>query len=529
MEDLASRTGKEVGIIGAGMTGLCACKHLMQHGFNPTVIEARDCIRGIWRRTASITKLQTSRDGYQYSDFLWPPGTPLNPHNEQVVDYLNSYANHFHMKDRILFNCEVMEIQSCLTLADATTGLWGGNGGSFADANGDTKVWQVLIKRRKSQLDADEVEEEWLHFDFLVICVGRYGDCPKYPAFPPGGGLDVFSGKVLHAMEYGMLDNEAARQLLSGKRVIVVGYMKSAIDITMEASNANQGIQGHPCHLIFRTTNWLFVNKKFFAKLVSLFCFTRFSELMNHKPGQVWFLNMLSVCLSPLRWACSKITELYLLHHVPLRRYGLVPNHSFFQHASSCKLFVLPDDFFPRVEKNQILLHKTSEWSFCKDGVILHDGTFLPADVVILGTGYDSHKKLLSLLPKQYAPSFLDPSGVIPLYRGSIHPRIPHLAILGYQLMFSHLQSSEMSARWLAHLLMGRVSLPSVVDMEKNAQDWIKHVRSVSPFRQQACLGAAGIWHSDGMCRDMGWNPWRKKSLLQEFFSPYSNMDYKDA
>lgn len=39
-----------------------------------------------------------------------------------------------------------------------------------------------------------------------------------------------------------MLDNEDARKLISGKQVVVVGYMKSAIDISMEASDANQGV-----------------------------------------------------------------------------------------------------------------------------------------------------------------------------------------------------------------------------------------------------------------------------------------------
>ncbi|MCO5600273.1 hypothetical protein L7F22_054383 [Adiantum nelumboides] len=230
---------REVGIIGAGMTGLCACKHLMQHGFKPTVLEARGFVGGIWRSTCSITKLQTSRDGYQFSDFLWPEGTPLNPHNEQVVEYLESYANHFLVKDRILFNCKVVEIKSNELDADRVqSDLWGSNGTAFANVS-DKKVWQVLVQRRKSPLE-DEVHEEWLQFDFLVICGGRFGDCPKYPEFPPDGGPQCFSGKVLHSMEYGMMDNVASRKMLTGKRVVVVGFMKSAIEIVLEASTANQ-------------------------------------------------------------------------------------------------------------------------------------------------------------------------------------------------------------------------------------------------------------------------------------------------
>lgn len=166
-------TEKDVCIIGAGMTGLCACKHLMQHGFKPTVLEARDCVGGIWRHTCSITKLQSSRDGYQFSDFIWPEGTPPNPHNEQVVDYLESYATHFHLKERIIFNCKVIEIKSRLGGDAHVTGLWGGNGSAFAGDDNGGKVWQVLVQRQKSKLhDDDEVEEEvsLLFFTFTMFC-----------------------------------------------------------------------------------------------------------------------------------------------------------------------------------------------------------------------------------------------------------------------------------------------------------------------------------------------------------------------
>ncbi|MCO5553583.1 hypothetical protein L7F22_007106 [Adiantum nelumboides] len=521
---------REVGIIGAGLSGLCACKHLMQHGFKPTVMEARGYVGGIWRHTCSITQLQTTSDAYQFSDFAWPHGTPPYPHHQKVIDYLDSYANHFHIKDRILFNCKVVAVKCTLKegVSFMQKGLvWGSKGCAFADINHNSrhsKVWHVLVERRDSELD-DMVKYDWLQFDFLVLCMGRYGD-PSYPTFPLNRGPDMFSGKVLHAMEYTMLDNASAARMLKGKRVVVVGYMKSAIDITMEAAASNQG---HPCHLIFRTTNWVTIDKSMFGKFVSLFYSTRFAELMHHKPCQGWLFSLLSICLSPLKWLSSKIIELYLLWHLPILKYGLMPKHSFSEHFSACKAFLVPDEFFPRVEKGEILLHKTSEWSFCKDGVVLHDGTFVPADIVILATGFDSHTKIMSLLPFEYSSLLLDPCGVIPLYRGTIHPQIPHLAILGYQLKSSYVLASEMSARWLAHFLEGRFSLPSVLDMEKDAQEWINHQSAVSPFfREKVCNASAPIWHCDQMCRDIGWNPRRKKSLFQELFSSYSNLDYKD-
>lgn len=85
----------------------------------------------------------------------------------------------------------------------------------------------------------------WLQmyaFEFIVICTGKYGDIPKIPAFPQNKGPEVFEGKVLHSIDYSKLDQEASVDLLKDKKVVVVGYKKSAIDLAVECAEANQGI-----------------------------------------------------------------------------------------------------------------------------------------------------------------------------------------------------------------------------------------------------------------------------------------------
>lgn len=91
---------------------------------------------------------------------------------------------------------------------------------------------------------------QWYAFEFIVICIGKYGDIPRMPSFPRNKGQEVFQGKVLHSMDYSKLDNEAARELLKGKKVAIIGYKKSGIDLAMECAEANQGIfilkKSHP-------------------------------------------------------------------------------------------------------------------------------------------------------------------------------------------------------------------------------------------------------------------------------------------
>lgn len=74
------------------------------------------------------------------------------------------------------------------------------------------------------------------------MCIGRYGDVPIMPVFPPSRGQDAFLGKILHSIDYSKLDKDDARELLKGKKVAIVGYRKSAIDLAAECAEANQGI-----------------------------------------------------------------------------------------------------------------------------------------------------------------------------------------------------------------------------------------------------------------------------------------------
>lgn len=82
---------------------------------------------------------------------------------------------------------------------------------------------------------------QWYYFEFIVICIGKYGDVPKIPSFPRNKSPEIFDGKVMHCIDYCKLDKDAAAQLLKDKKVAVIGYKKSAIDLALECAEANQG------------------------------------------------------------------------------------------------------------------------------------------------------------------------------------------------------------------------------------------------------------------------------------------------
>nr|QNT35806.1 fern oxime synthase 1 [Pteridium aquilinum] len=506
-------------IVGAGVTGLCACKHLLQHGVESVVLEMQTGVGGVWRNTFSSTKLQTPRDAFQYSDFLWPPGTPRLPSHAQVLDYLESYARKFQVLERIVFNCRVLEVRRLDLEGPPPVS-------AFQKLPANAK-WAVRVQQGSA--DLTQLDAEWLYFEYVLVCVGHYGDIAKTPKFAvPSKGPQAFHGKVLHSLDYSKLDEAATKKLLTGKRVIVVGSRKSALDAVMEASNSNRGPDGKPVTLLFRTPHWVIAHHFFYGIPMS-YMTSRFSQLLVPQPGGGSTLHdIISAALSPLRWALSKALEFYLLSTLPLAEHGFVPNQNIFEEFKSCKLTLLPEHFFDYVKEGHIKLQKTSTWCFSSNGVTLPNGDELEADVIILCTGYEGERKIKSLLGTSFEDILQENDSSIPLYRGVLPPRIPNMAILGFQESYSNLFSAEMSARWVAYWIAGKIALPNKEIMEMEAYKWLRNTKPFMTINDKTCVNTTALQLADQMCRDMGWNSRRKKSLLQEIFAPYGNMDYKD-
>ena len=83
------------------------------------------------------------------------------------------------------------------------------------------------------------------------------------------------------------------------------------------------------------------------------------------------------------------------------------------------------------VKEGKLVAMKNSIEKFTETGVVLRDGTELPADIVVYGTGFKKNYDLLDRLLQQKLP--MERDGLY-LYRNILAPRLPDLAFVGSEV-----------------------------------------------------------------------------------------------
>lgn len=109
----------DVIVIGAGWSGLVACKYMLEEGLSVTTLEKRNNIGGVWlysddtsvTTVMKSTRCTSSSTVTEMSDFPMPKEIGTFPHNEDIMGYLHSYAEKFNLMPHIKLNTKVEKIE----------------------------------------------------------------------------------------------------------------------------------------------------------------------------------------------------------------------------------------------------------------------------------------------------------------------------------------------------------------------------------------------------------------------------------
>jgi Flavin-binding monooxygenase-like len=145
-----------------------------------------------------------------FTDFLFPPSTPLYPPAATVLTYLESYTDHFDLRPHIHFNTSVISAEYTLN--------------EVSSYGKKTYTWNVSTQSVDSEQQINCFE-----FDWLLVCNGHYS-VPRYPSIP-GLSTWVASGKVSHSVTY---CNPSLLPLPNSAKVLVIGGGPSGQDIVAD-------------------------------------------------------------------------------------------------------------------------------------------------------------------------------------------------------------------------------------------------------------------------------------------------------
>ncbi|AQG81530.1 flavin-containing monooxygenase [Spirosoma montaniterrae] len=219
---------KDVCIIGAGSSGIAAAKTFHQQGIAFDCFEKGSGVGGNWRYNNDngmssayrSLHINTNRNVMAYSDFPMPTEYPMFPHHSQIIQYFDSYVDHFGFRDKITFNTAVTNVSR------------------NADSNGGPGTYHITTDTG--------LERDYKH---VVVANGHHWN-PRYPD-PPFPG--TFAGETLHSHYYKTPDQ------IQGRKLLIVGIGNSAVDIACEAARQ---YGGHPVTISTRSgayivPNWL--------------------------------------------------------------------------------------------------------------------------------------------------------------------------------------------------------------------------------------------------------------------------------
>ncbi|SNT00668.1 flavin-containing monooxygenase [Rhodococcoides kyotonense] len=356
-----ARNGLSVIVIGAGVSGMLASIKLSEVGIEHVVLEKNSDVGGGWfENTYPGAGVDTPSHLYSYS-FAPRSWSTHFGRRDEVWQYLSDVAAEHDLRRRIRFDTEV---------ADAAY-----------DASG--QCWTVTT-----------VGGEVLTADVVITATGQL----NRPKLPKISGIDTFEGPIFHTAEWpDGLD-------LDGKRVAIVGTGASAMQVLPAVASK----VAHAT-VFQRSPQWVASSDVYFEPIDG-----DVSYLMEAVPlYRLWYRARLawnfndrvhpSLQVDP-EWGTPdrSINAINDAHRRVFTRYlekelegrpDLIEK-SLPDYPPFGKRMLLDNGWFAALKRDNVTLVTEGVASIGANSVVGTDGTEVEVDVVVLATGFETHKLL---------------------------------------------------------------------------------------------------------------------------------------
>ncbi|KZV64499.1 FAD/NAD-P-binding domain-containing protein [Peniophora sp. CONT] len=353
----------KVCVLGSGYAGLITAHVLLSDGFDVEIVTSDSTPGGVWSRDRVYPGLRINNVYGEYRFSCLPMAPPENTDKHMSGNDMCAYGEMFaerFLAGRFRYDTRVRKLQR---LSDG---------------------WRLDTINTRTGV------EERLRYDKLVLCTGAC-HVPLTPTSLQESAARAtgFDGLVFHSRDFG--SHLRAGDLKPGSKVVVVGGGRSAQDVAKHLANA-----GHSVSIVFEKADAFLAASP--PGLPDFIRRSRFlSILMPHSSLDSRlerFLHQTRIGATIVHGVLNAIirssyTAMSVPKNSPLRN-----THSLFwgvrindEGASS------PDSFFALVNSgNTTVLSPARVSGYASDGrgVQLADGRVLPADVVVLATGYKS-------------------------------------------------------------------------------------------------------------------------------------------
>ena len=468
----------DVTIIGAGWSGLLACKHMLEEGLSVMVLERRATIGGVWQYSDDPNETSVMRSTQctssitvtEMSDFPMPDEFNAFPTHSQIVIYLESYADHFKLRPHIHLNVKVDRVEK------------------------EDNCWNIHT-----------TSEEMYQSKYLVICTGIYekiNDELRHTLFKD------YTGALYHSKEI-----KFPLEKHKGHKILIVGGGETASDIVSEWYNLT--------HCIY----WSIPRgQHFFRKYAKILPWGKPQPLDKSSSRALITIAPYHKSKPGLSWLCKWVSNGSLLayqgHGIPEWKNDSPLFHFTFNKNGKVLDLV---DYKKVIPKGPI--------ERCEDTLVqFADGSNDHFDAIIMCTGYNLH--YFPFLPEKYKnKTFRD------RYKFILDVEDPSIAFIGYvRPMVGAIPSiTEVQSRWVAKVFARSIPLKPLelrqADVITDSTYWEDYFKSSSQ-RLEALV--EGFTYTDDVACLAGIFPDYKallmrnpKGWLTAIFSPYGSTTYR--